>query len=169
MNEDFPSYYQRAVDFLSKYADENENAYLVQSMLALAKLLKVKTEIQLAFKTAYKNKDEIALREISEKLTLLVGLVQEFYNKIIYQWERENKPFGCECIDLKLGGLLQRTKHTKKRLDDYLAGKADGLPELEKETLDYLSMVNYDYVPNDRENCNMVAFTWKELITGGIL
>ena len=169
INEKFPKYYKRAIDFLSSQVGNKEYSYLFETMLALVKVLKTKTEIQLELKGAYKEKNFNLIKKIIDKLGDLSSLIKEFYQKVIYSWEKENKPFGCECLDLKIGGLIQRTKHVKKRLENYVDGKESVIPELEKERLNYLSMINYDYVPDDKQNCNMVAFTYHELITGGIL
>ena len=46
-------------------------------------------------------------------------------------------PHGFEVQDIRLGGLIQRIKHCRKRLEAYLRGEEEILPELEEVLLDF--------------------------------
>ena len=39
-----------------------------------------------------------------------------------HQWLKENKVFGLDTVDIRMGGLLQRIKRAESRIEDYLAG-----------------------------------------------
>ena len=56
-----------------------------------------------------------------------------------------NKPFGFEIMDIRYGGVISRIETAKARLEDYLDGKIDSLPELEAERL------RIDCVANDND------------------
>ena len=58
---------------------------------------------------------------------------EAFYEAFETQWYKECKPFGFEVQDARIGGVIQRLKHAKKRLDDYVQGKIDKIDELEAE------------------------------------
>jgi len=54
------------------------------------------------------------------------------------EWMNHHKPFGWETLDIRYGGLLARIDTTRRRLNQYLQGELDSLPELEEEKLKYL-------------------------------
>ena len=64
--------------------------------------------------------------------------LDEFYNAFEAQWYQENKAYGFEIQDLRLGGLKQRITHIRKMLTDYVNGKTDKLEELEESVLNVL-------------------------------
>ena len=47
------------------------------------------------------------------------------------------KPHGFEVQDMRLGGLMQRMRHCRERLERYLKGEETTLPELEIVLLDF--------------------------------
>ena len=63
--------------------------------------------------------------------------IPAFHKAYEKQWFAENKTNGFDVQDLRLGGLLQRTKSCRKRLLDYVSGKIDRIEELECEILPY--------------------------------
>ena len=50
-------------------------------------------------------------------------------------WMNENKPFGYEIVDIRLGGLKSRLLYAKKRIAQFLSGEIDHIEELECEQL----------------------------------
>ena len=53
------------------------------------------------------------------------------------KWLEENKGFGLEVMDLRIGGLIQRTETVAEILKQYLNGSIDKIYELEEPRLDY--------------------------------
>ena len=51
---------------------------------------------------------------------------------------KENKPFGFEVQDIRIGGLIQRLKTAEKRIGEYINGESDCIPELEETRLPIL-------------------------------
>ena len=47
----------------------------------------------------------------------------------------EKKPLGFEIQDIRIGGLIQRVKHSKRVLEKYLDGQLEVVEELEQELL----------------------------------
>jgi hypothetical protein len=62
----------------------------------------------------------------------LQSALEEYYTAFEEQWFRENKAYGFEVQDLRLGGLKQRITHARKIISDYLCGKTDKIEELEE-------------------------------------
>ena len=52
-------------------------------------------------------------------------------------WMRDNKPFGWEIQEIRFGGLYSRILDCKERLEEYLDGKVENVPELEEDILPY--------------------------------
>ena len=48
-------------------------------------------------------------------------------------WLTDNKPFGFDVQDIRVGGLIQRIKACKKRISEWLGGEIDIIDELEAE------------------------------------
>jgi hypothetical protein len=61
--------------------------------------------------------------------------LEEFHKAFCYQWHKENKPFGWEIQDARLGGLILRLKTCHNRLTAYLRGDLARIEELEEEIL----------------------------------
>jgi hypothetical protein len=68
------------------------------------------------------------LTELEKRLTL-------FHEKFYTMWHKENKTFGWEIQDARIGGLIQRAKTCKRRIEDYLSGRLENIEELEVELL----------------------------------
>ena len=66
----------------------------------------------------------------------LIERIEVFYKAFRKQWFAENKPFGFEIQDMRLGGLLQRTKNCMERLQSFAEGTLSQIPELDEDILD---------------------------------
>lgn len=85
----------------------------------------------------YQKNDEV-LKEIRD--VLLPQLEEDFerLKKIHYEmWNKTYKPFGFEVVDGRYGTKIARIKSAIMRLDDYLLGKVDSLPELLEKRLPF--------------------------------
>lgn len=77
----------------------------------------------------------VALKPFISECDEMQVRIQEFYEKLKTLWFKENKPFGFEMQTLRIGGLLQRIKDCKERIQDYVSGKTQAIEELEEEIL----------------------------------
>ena len=85
----------------------------------------------------YQKNDEI-LEEIRD--VLLPQLEEDFerLKKIHYEmWNKTYKPFGFEVVDGRYGIKIARIKSAIMRIDDYLSGRVDELPELSEKRLPF--------------------------------
>ena len=60
-----------------------------------------------------------------------------FHTALRKQWYIENKPFGFEVQDMRIGGVMRRLLTVKELIEEYLDGKLSALPELDEKLLDY--------------------------------
>jgi hypothetical protein len=77
------------------------------------------------------------LKEVVATFKKTEKAVKEYIYSFRNLWYKENKPSGLEIHDLRLGGLLQRLRTCRERIESYLEGKIDSIEELEEVLLDY--------------------------------
>ncbi len=103
---------------------------------ALCRLAAHKIEIAQQLPVGYKAQDKALLRRIKDQL--LPTLAEDYANvKRLHSqmWHKTNRPFGFEVVDSRYGGKIARIQTACERLEDYLTGKIDTLPELEEKRL----------------------------------
>lgn len=103
----------------------------------LCDVLAVKYTLGVRTRAAYLAGDDgTALRALLPEYERLTGLLEAFYTAFEEQWMAENKPHAFEVSDVRLGGLIRRVEHCRKRIEQYLAGTLERIEELEEPVLD---------------------------------
>lgn len=123
--------YKECAERLAAF-ENTEYGYLFKTMRTLCEALALKIPMGTAINEAYHNKDKEALRQLAEKCDALLEAVNEFYNAFKEQWMTDNKPQGFNVQDIRLGGLMQRIKHCKEMLLDFVNGKTEEIAEIEE-------------------------------------
>ncbi len=124
-----------------------EYGYLFESLAKLCDVLAVKVPLGLLTRQAYQAGDQAALAALIEQYARLPGLIDSFLESFRDLWLRENKPYGLEVHEARLGGLITRTQSCEGRLRQYIAGELDTIEELEEKLMLYgeqrLQMAGY--------------------------
>ncbi len=121
---------------LNACTKNEEWGYLFKTQEKLARLLAVKYDLGVKTRKAYQANDKQALRSLIEnEYKQVLKRLEEFYTAFEEHWYLENKAYGFEVQDLRLGGLKQRITHIRKILTDYISGKTDKVEELEEGVL----------------------------------
>lgn len=128
--------YTGCAEKIKALAGSKECGYLFATMGSLCDVMAIKFELGAQTRKAYNAKDMDALKQITEKYSTLIELLDVFYDHFRTQWFTENKPNGFELHDIRLGGLMQRVKHCRDRLSAYISGDIDTLSELDEQLLD---------------------------------
>ena len=83
----------------------------------------------------------------------------EFRKTMRRQWFAENKSFGWEVLDIRLGGVCARLESVQQRVTDYLEGRISCLEELEEERLVLDERINPGYrtLPLSDNNWKLIA------------
>lgn len=78
------------------------------------------------------------------KVTLpqLSDLARQFMDDYRVQWELENKVFGLDVFDLRMGGMLERIRTAIHRINRYVEGNVEQIAELEEELLTFDGLVD---------------------------
>lgn len=112
--------------------------YIFDSAAKLCAVLKYKYSLGVSTREAYRAGDKDALRRIAEQDFVEASRALKCYIPTFEkQWMKENKPFGFEVQDIRLGGLSRRLDACRKRILAYLDGRLDSIPELEEEILPF--------------------------------
>lgn len=128
---------ETAEELIAVLAKTGEFAYLFAVQAQLCRVLAIKSHLSFDIRQAYKEADTLALQATLPVLEELLQQLEEFRQLYSQQWLSENKVFGLDTVDIRLGGLESRIKRAHQRLSAYLSGQLTQLEELEVELLPY--------------------------------
>ncbi len=104
---------------------------------ALCDVLSVKSELGAKTRAAYKAGDRAELMRLAkEDYAVSIEKTKQFHSAFSAMWMEENKPFGFDVQDIRIGALLQRLESCRARLIAYCNGSVSGIPELEEEIIE---------------------------------
>ena len=127
----------RAVSEKLKAGKYGKFSYIFKTVRALCDVLELKADMGARTRALYRGGDKAALKKLAEEYAVLARRIAAFHALFREQWMLENKPFGFEVQDMRLGGLMRRTLSCKKALLDYCAGKTLNVPELDEDVLPF--------------------------------
>jgi hypothetical protein len=100
-----------------------------------ADFLKRKVAFRRDLLAAYEAGDKAALTVLAtEALPGMIEACENITASIRKMWHKYFKPFGLEVLQIRQGGQLLRLKEAQTRINEYVAGTIDSLPELENRT-----------------------------------
>lgn len=109
--------------------------YLFDTQQKLCQLMALKYGFGVRLRKAYQTKDHKALIACMMECETILEKMENFYTAFEKQWHLENKPHGFDIQDLRLGGVMRRMEHVKRKISQYLTGGTDKIPELEETIL----------------------------------
>lgn len=123
-----------------RYAAKNagEFKYIFDNLSDFCRVMELKYDLGVRTRKAYldKNAEELG-RIANEVYPELIKRLKKFVVGFKARWNRENKPFGLELHEMRLGGLMMRLESCKEVILDYLDGKIDKIEELEAPVLPF--------------------------------
>lgn len=115
-----------------------EWAYLFDTQYKLCRALSIKADIGIKLRRAYAEKDREELKVLQKRLKTAYRYVEDFYKALRTQWDRENRPNGFDVQDIRIGALKQRIIVAIDKLEEYLSGKTQSIPELGEKLLCFM-------------------------------
>ncbi len=107
--------------------------YLFDCYAKMAAVFATKYELGVKTRTAYKAGDKAELLRLAkEDYTRLYKQLSDFLLAFRKQWYTENKTYGFDAQELRVGGVMTRVDSCKRRLLDFCAGKIERIEELEE-------------------------------------
>lgn len=110
-----------------------EYSYLFENLSRLCRVLELKQNICSRTRAAYESADRDRISALLADYGKMIRRAEEFHRAFRAQWFTENKPHGFDVQDHRLGGLIQRMRSCKERLEDFRDGRIETIPELEEE------------------------------------
>jgi hypothetical protein len=112
--------------------------YVFDMGAKLCDLMELKYELGIKTREAYQKGDKVELRRLADnEYALLPAHIRAFSKAFEKKWMKESKPCGFEYYSFTLGGLEERARYQRKRLQNYLDGKVESIDELSWELLPY--------------------------------
>lgn len=99
-------------------------------------MLELKANLGQRTRKAYQTDDKEELGRLIPIYYECIDRLQVFYEAFENQWMTENKPYGFEVQDIRIGGLIQRMKHCAQRLQEYVQDDTSEIVELKEHILD---------------------------------
>ncbi len=161
----YPEYYRDVAEKLHGAAKRsNGYAYLHDMLAELCSVLELKSIVGIDSQIYYKRKDRAGLEKIAEEILpeLLIRL-KRFHKALEKQWNMENKIFGYEVLDLRIGGIESRVTTSITRIRQYLQGEITNLEELEEERL------YFDCRENEDEMKSMSYNLWMPVASANLI
>jgi hypothetical protein len=136
---------------------------IFKSQHALCEVLKYKYDLGIQLRDSYKSNDLIKLSKLYKRIGYCINKLNLFYKAFydLYLWE--NKPYGFEIQDIRIGGVIQRLKGIRLRIKEYLDNKVDSIPELEEE------LVKVFEINRNIEIQNMWCPIWEKIVTVNVI
>lgn len=132
---DFEAHYRKYEEGLRRLSDMGKMEPVFAQARVLTGLLVKKSCIKARLLEAYRERDGQKLSEVIGQLEELLDLYEAYHNCSMEIWHQQNKPFGWDASDIRLGSMESRLKTVIRRVRDLAEGKVDCLPELEAEQL----------------------------------
>lgn len=143
-------------------SSESRFAYLYDTMAWLARVLEQKYDLGVRTRTAYQAKDMDTLKGMVDEYQELLTSIGFFASSFRALWYRENKPYGLEVHEQRLGGLMYRIQSQRERLIEYTEGRSASIPELEEMLLPYWEASD---TPTSEETYMAFVNSWKDSVT----
>ena len=152
--------------FAKLLKDAGKGSYfepIFKSQYALCEVLKYKYDLGLELRKAYKANDLLKLAKLDKKIGRCIAKLNLFYKAFfeLYLWE--NKPYGFEIQDIRIGGLIQRLKGIRLRINNYLENKDNSIPELEED------LVKVFEINRNIPIQNMWCPIWEKIVTVNVI
>lgn len=138
-------------------AQECGYGYIFRSVATLCDVLALKAEMGIRLHDAYKAGDRAMVARICrEEIPELEARTVIFHNTLREQWLCENKSFGFDVIDLRIGGMIGQLRSAVILLERWLSGEVDTVEELEAPRIEYVARCGYGY-----DNGVLLANRWQ--------
>ena len=149
MDPTIPEYtradHEELMVLLKPWCDHPEWGYLFRMAYDLCAVTAAKCDVGMRIRAAYTAGDKQKLQELAHELRRIRGLVERFHDSFRKQWMIENKSFGFEVTDIRVGGVMTRLNTCANILEEYIRGEIEHIEELEMEQLDPRTPLDPDY------------------------
>ncbi len=160
----YPQIYTKHYNKMKKRVnDYGDYKYIFETQLALLDVIRKKVLIGVNLRKAYQEKNYDDLMLSVQDMKKVLKTIQVFQNTFSNQWHKDNKAFGYEIQDLRIGGIKSRIETAILKVSDYLEDKTDVIEELEVTLLDY-----YGNREKHEKSNTIAEFRYKPVVSVGV-
>ncbi len=117
---------------------EGQFSYLLHTTEKLCRLLALKATLSSDIRAAYETKDTAALCVIAQdRIPAAITALEEYLIAAREEWYHDNKPFGFEVVEMRLGGLKERLYSAKRTVEEYVSGYRERIEQLDEPLRDH--------------------------------
>lgn len=153
--------YAETAHRLECVVNDKNFGYIFRTIQSLCEVLAVKNDLGVRTREAYMSGSKERLKALIADYKTTERRLNSFLDNFRKQWLLENKPFGLEVQETRLGGLAARIRSCKERIESYISGSIGIIEELEENILD----------PECKESSGkreVVSRKWREYFIGSI-
>lgn len=126
--------YARLLAEAAKKTRKYKHLFKVEALVC--EILSHKYELGIKTREAYKRGDMAELERLArEDYSAIERLLPRLISEYRVQWYKDNKPYGFDLHERRIGGLIARTVSCKTRILDYVHGKISAIEELCEDVL----------------------------------
>lgn len=131
----FSPKYDECAKKLNKLENDPNFGYLFSEMARLCEFMQIKYTLGVRTRKAYRENNKAELLKIIDDYKTAESRLDKFYLAFKKAWFCDNKPYGFEIQDIRIGGLKQRLISCADRLTQYVNGKIEKIDELDEDIL----------------------------------
>jgi hypothetical protein len=140
-------------------AKDTKFGYGLETLAALCEALELKAPLGVDLRAAYKAGDKEELSRLAnEVIPEAIARMKKFLKTFRKQWYKENKTFGFEVQDLRIGGICERLSAVADLVNMYLDGEVEKIEELEAELIPFWERGKNQY---------LIQYTFNKLYSPG--
>ncbi len=154
--EDYAATLKERAKVLAAY-DGGQYPQIFRTAEALTEVVTLKVDLGIRTRKAYQSGDRDTMADLVETVyPELIRKVEAFHKAFYIQWHGENKGQGFEIMDIRLGGLIQRIKTCRMKLENHLQTGAV-IEELEDTILPFKW--------KDADDEHLTYYNWSNFVT----
>ena len=134
---DLKAHYKKLLDRYENVESHGELGYLFEYQKQLLRVLYLKCDIGNRLYEAYSRNAKDDMKKIVNELLITEQNINRLHDMLKDIWFANNKPFGFEHLNYRIGGLCARIRFAAERVSDYLDSKIERIEELEEKRLWY--------------------------------
>ena len=135
IHRDYQAFYAKCEETLAPHCNHPTFGYLFETLTALCAVLKNKASLSLRLRDAYLAGDKAGLTDVISVIPTLVADLDKFITVMRRQWYRENRLFGFEALEMRLGAVRARILGVEQTVQMYLDGRIDNIAPLAEPML----------------------------------
>ena len=135
INPCYKEFYAECEKKLAAHQEDATFGYLFETLAALCAVLKNKSTLSLQLRDAYLAGNKEALAQVIAVIPELIADMDTFIAALRRQWYRENRLFGFETLEMRLGGIRARILGVEQTVKMYLDGTISDIAPLAEPML----------------------------------